>query len=555
MVKLSAGFKRFVEDGAVVINAVAPQTTAPASIEAIVDPFAKLLLSSKFIKMQELSRREGYCVGPTLSPTLEHQPFAGDTEIINQVPCLVALLNTSASQAEFWIRPGSHTEYARLATEYRTCLDPKQRKIKLAAKHDWARSLCPIKLRPGNLVLWDSRCVVQLPNCSYVCARFSPWDTELRSHGSGRLVSWQLPPPITPSNPDPCAFTADAGASTSPVQISGLFEESAPSVQILTGPWHRATSRMERVLAGGLSYIVPFFKQGKIVQMTSNTNMPATQTLPAHELYNKYQNLLNNEMQTIDECKQIPEDLGGREAWEERTAQGIRNKYEAELQQLLQHKPTTPATPPLTKPISLSKPTASPTSSSSPMRSSVVSRPNASKPRNHKVLLVAHLCVLSRVPLHFKPCCVSNSERFCATILLMAESFRDNLVGTAPPKTQTLRVWTNIYAASHWKAFQAGTWVRVWRGQGHQFTIGWAKYTAMRKVRLGNLDQNGCCREGRPLMTPSAFLKMFLLRGAIPAKPARFSDSGRYYKATPFRPAITCNTEAWEVRFVFRPCK
>jgi hypothetical protein len=552
MVKLSIGFERFVKDGAFVINQAAPQTTNPASIEAIVDPFAKLLLSSKFIIVKELSRREERCVRQTLGPTLEHEPFAGGTAIINQVPCLVALLNTSASQAEFWIRPGSHTEYSRLASEYRACLDPKQRKIKLAAKHDWARSLCPIKLRPGNLVLWDSRCVVQLPNCSYVCARFSPWDTELRSHG--RLVSWKPPTTITPYIPNPLAYTA-AGALTSPVQIAGLFEEPAPSVHILTGPWHRATSRMERLFAGGLSYIVPFFKQSAGIQMSSNTNMPATQKLPTDELYDFYQNKLNAEMKFIDECKQIPEERGGREAWEERTVQEIRNIYEDKLQQLLQHKPTTPAIPPLTKPISLSMHTASPTSASSPMRPSVVRQSNTSKPPNHKVSSVAHLCVLSSVPLNFKPCCVSNSEHFCATILLMAESFRENLTGSAPPKTQTLRVWTEVYAASHWRAFQAGTWVRVWRGQGHKFTVGWAKYTAMRRVRLGNLDRNGCCREGRPLMTPSDVLKMFLLRGSIPAKPARFSASGRYYKATPSRPAVTCDTNAWEVRFVFRPCK
>jgi hypothetical protein len=104
-------------------------------------------------------------------------------------------------------------------------------------------------------------------------------------------------------------------------------------------------------------------------------------------------------------------------------------------------------------------------------------------------------------------------------------------------------------------AFDQKLWVRVWRGQGHDTTIGWALYTGFRTMRLGSLDQDGCSREGRPGMTPSVFLEHYLLRKAVSAKPAHFSESGRFYREKKKRDAVTVNTIVYEIRFQFRAHK
>ena len=72
-------------------------------------------------------------------------------------------------------------------------------------------------------------------------------------------------------------------------------------------------------------------------------------------------------------------------------------------------------------------------------------------------------------------------------------------------------------------------------------------------MRLGSLDQEGCVREGRPEMTPSVFLEEYLLKKAVPAKPAHFSKSGRFYRAKKAIAAVTVDTIAYELRFVFHP--
>ena len=89
-----------------------------------------------------------------------------------------------------------------------------------------------------------------------------------------------------------------------------------------------------------------------------------------------------------------------------------------------------------------------------------------------------HACLLSDPGPDFVPC-VPEARHFSRScILLMAEEIRDNLIGQGPPKTQTLRVWQMDYAQRHRNAFESKLWVRVWRGQGHDKTIGWALYTS-----------------------------------------------------------------------------
>ena len=169
-----------------------------------------------------------------------------------------------------------------------------------------------------------------------------------------------------------------------------------------------------------------------------------------------------------------------------------------------------------------------------------------------KVINIKHICC-SPITV-FSPPCLSHARPYSRIVLLMSKAFEENLIGTGPKKTQTLRIWKTSYAVQHKKAFESGCWVRVWRGQGHHTTIGWAKYTSFRQVRLGDLDKQGCKREGRPFLSPELFLKKYLLRGEIPEKKARVSKSGRVYPATERISAVTLDSLAYEIRFIFSPC-
>ena len=115
------------------------------------------------------------------------------------------------------------------------------------------------------------------------------------------------------------------------------------------------------------------------------------------------------------------------------------------------------------------------------------------------------------LPVAFQPCCLPSGIMFSQREIQMKHDWLDNLIGTEPPKTQTLRVWKRARAAEHLHSYLSGKWVRVWRGQGHSSTIGWLLITGWDVVRLGDMTNEDCCREGRPGMLPSQFLRQYLL--------------------------------------------
>jgi hypothetical protein len=118
----------------------------------------------------------------------------------------------------------------------------------------------------------------------------------------------------------------------------------------------------------------------------------------------------------------------------------------------------------------------------------------------------------------------------------MMTCFRDNLLELrgAPKKNQTLRVWSDARKGEHYRSFVGRKWIRVWRGQGHIHTIGWIQIQRWDEVRLGDITEADCAREGRPDMTPLVFLHTFLLSS---------------------KKNITVDTLAVRVLFHFRPCR
>lgn len=93
----------------------------------------------------------------------------------------------------------------------------------------------------------------------------------------------------------------------------------------------------------------------------------------------------------------------------------------------------------------------------------------------------------------------------------MLEVFRKNLLQLhgSPPKTQTLRDWGLQRQLEHFRSFKKGMWIRVWRGQGHSSTIGWLRIVSWDKIRIRDITQADCIREGRPSLTPFEFIEDF----------------------------------------------
>ena len=115
------------------------------------------------------------------------------------------------------------------------------------------------------------------------------------------------------------------------------------------------------------------------------------------------------------------------------------------------------------------------------------------------------------LPINFRPCVLSDDSIWSRREIQMKADWLENLVGVQPQKTQTLRVWKRARAAEHLRSYLSGQWVRVWRGQGNNCTIGWLLITGWDVIRLGDMNEEDCCREGRPGMHPSEFLRQYLL--------------------------------------------
>ena len=115
------------------------------------------------------------------------------------------------------------------------------------------------------------------------------------------------------------------------------------------------------------------------------------------------------------------------------------------------------------------------------------------------------------VPRRFTPCCLPRGVVLASREIQMLEVFRENLLGTSgsPPKTQTMRKWCSARAHEHYQSYILGKWVRVWRGQGHNSTIGWLLYTSWDRLMVKNITKEDCVREGRPQLTPKKFVKKF----------------------------------------------
>ena len=89
-------------------------------------------------------------------------------------------------------------------------------------------------------------------------------------------------------------------------------------------------------------------------------------------------------------------------------------------------------------------------------------------------------------------------------------------------KRMTTRVWGPGMVKRMYECFKNEWLVRVWRGQGHKYTVGYMLITNMYPSTLGKLTKVGCALEGWPELTPGEFLDRFLLR-STPGKPALLS--------------------------------
>ena len=445
--------------------------------------------------------------------------------LVNLKPDILAV-RCMSEKIQIGIKPGSHKQFPALASMYRQCCKPKNIKFP-SESHDWCQGTIRYELHQGETLLIDSRCVVRFDlvdkQQKYEQALFSTRRAPTqRSHPHPHLLA-SLEGMQVPENFD--------FQDLKQVQKAGVFESPTPSVQIKAGPWHVNPYQLGRLLGGGLHYIVCFFKRPEKQVQTIEKSLPLRKKLSIDEkrdkIYQIYNEKLSNALENAANVVEPPEDQGGLEAWEETLFESMQSHFEAQLLSL---------------------------TSQSVVKSTQAPRLTGKAPNVVRPLFVSHACQLSKPPESFVPTCVPKGACVCKTILLMSKSFEDNLVGAGPPKTQTLRIWTVGYAAQHEKAFKNGHWVRVWRGQGHEYTIGWALYTSFKTVRLGDLDQEGCVREGRPHDLPGVFLKTFLLRGEIPAKAARVSKTGRFYAAKKKKPPVTLDSTAYEIRFVFHPC-
>ena len=514
--KLSArDMEAFVDMGALVISK--DTNACLKELERVCHSIVQTLLGDQLIVMRKPE------ANMTTKCCVLQNPWNGS--LVNLKADILAV-RCMSRKMQIGIKPGSHKEFPTLSSMYRQCCKPK--KIQFPSeRHDWCQGTILYELHPGETLLIDSRCVVKFYRVdkqqkyeqALFCTRRAPTQ---RSHPHPHLLS-SLEGMQVPANFDL--------RDLKKVQKAGVFELPTPSVQIKAGPWHVKPYQLGRLLGGGLHYIVCFFKRPEKQVQPIKKSLPLRKKLSIDEerdkIYKIYNEKLSIALRNAAHVLEPPEDQGGLEAWEEALFESMQSQFEAQLLSL---------------------------ASQSVVKSTRGPLLTGKTPYAVCALSVSHTCQLSRPPASFVPVCVPKGARVCKTILLMSKSFEDNLVGAGPPKTQTLRIWTVAYAAQHEKAFKNGHWVRVWRGQGHEYTIGWALYTSFKTVRLGDLDQEGCIREGRPQSLPSVFLKTFLLRDEIPAKAARVSKTGRFYPAKKEKPAVTLDSTACEIRFVFNPC-
>ena len=113
----------------------------------------------------------------------------------------------------------------------------------------------------------------------------------------------------------------------------------------------------------------------------------------------------------------------------------------------------------------------------------------------------------AHLPQKYTPCCLPLGTVLSTREIQMFAEFRGNLLqGQGEPrKTQTLRKWGRDRARAHMQSFLGGKWIRVWRGQGHQATIGWLQITFWDQISVSAIDHDDCVREGRPMWEPEMF--------------------------------------------------
>ena len=117
-----------------------------------------------------------------------------------------------------------------------------------------------------------------------------------------------------------------------------------------------------------------------------------------------------------------------------------------------------------------------------------------------------------KMPPKYTPCCLPVGAQRATREIQRFPEFRDNLLNRmgAPPKSQTICQWGEQRAFEHKRFFVEGKWIRVWRGQGHQNTIGWMLITGWDQIQVRSIDKEDCKREGRPTWTPREFKHKYL---------------------------------------------
>ena len=515
--------KDFADLGAMLITGVDRQ-----SIDETCFPIAKQFLRSERLASTVKSISGQSC------PLLFHCFNSGD--LVNQQADLVGLLPCSGTGPwEVGLKLRSHQDFFTASTRFAKTLQPARMPGVKASRfanpsHDWCSGLTFFRNEPNSLLLIDSRCIVRLPSCKITVCIFSRHDSEPRPFSMD--VGEDVPG-------DPHTNYHRIGG--------GVFQEPGPRLHLLTGPWHRTSYRMNRFFTTDMCYIVPIFRRPESEKepprkVSKNIRPPARidqlrikfQQQMDTATYNQEANQIRRSYTEATDALRppLPPKRSQLESSSELEGGGKRQRLQS--------------VPPNT---------AMSSSATVPnMEKRTVCTQNTHKhvtPTQHTN--EDHVCK-QRPDEDFVPCVpeVARFSRSC--VLLMAKHFADNLIGSGPPKTQTLRVWTDKYAEMHMEAFRRRLWVRVWRGQGHACTIGWALYISFRKTRLGALDQKGCAREGRPTWSPQKLLRTFLHRDTVPATKELTSSSGRVYLAKSERPAVTDDTLAYEIRFVFRAC-
>lgn len=137
---------------------------------------------------------------------------------------------------------------------------------------------------------------------------------------------------------------------------------------------------------------------------------------------------------------------------------------------------------------------------------------NASNATTKQVLGCYCRATPLNIPPRYTPPCLPIGAIIATREIQMIRGFRHNLLCTPGhhPKTQTMRVWSLARAEEHWASFMERRWIRVWEGRGHVTTLGWLLITHWDVVVVRDTTPLDCAREGRPDLTPRAFIDLYL---------------------------------------------